>query len=577
MKAGIAKHLILAVCCSLAARVSMAGDVDHMVVHDVPREKLVKQFGRIPGQKLLAEDLAELAAYTFEGDTLRLLAVLVEWTDRPGTYPRESFDSLLFSRDIFPGGSVADYFREVSYGQMELTGDVIDWFNAGAYSPYFDFSSLFDDLDPIVDYSLYDGDGDHKVDAVCFIRSGNGEEDSGDPNDIWSYATSRPSGWGPFDNIKINRYNTSPETRPLRDPANPTQFLGVDTRNRIRVFCHELSHNLGLYDLYDYDYKLTYSSFTTPGDFNDHPIYDWCLMGYYGYGLFSIGSDIPSHLCGWSKAELGWIEPITLAEDFAGEITLRNIETETDSALFLLPIDMSQGEYFLLEYRNPQSAAQYDRYDSDFSCYFWPNLTYGCDPLDRGLLITHAHDSLVPDEDFVTMNSGTPRYAHYSVIIEDIGYNPDRPASFNPEGHPTDSAQWWYPYESRKGALLSDDVDGQSEFGPQTYPSSDGYGGRSGIYVRVDSIVSDRLYARVDMDYSEPPCCVLPGDIDHNGQLDALDIGYFVEYIWLNGPAPECDEEADVDGNDQIDALDVVYLVDYFFIVGAPPPADCPQ
>ena len=42
--------------------------------------------------------------------------------------------------------------------------------------------------------------------------------------------------------MRISRWSTSPETRPLRDPANPTQFLGVDTVNGIRVFAHELGH-----------------------------------------------------------------------------------------------------------------------------------------------------------------------------------------------------------------------------------------------------------------------------------------------------------------------------------------------
>ncbi|MFQ6008471.1 MAG: thrombospondin type 3 repeat-containing protein, partial [Candidatus Zixiibacteriota bacterium] len=319
----------------------------------------------------------------------------------------------------------------------------------------------------------------------------NGMEDSQDPNDIWSFAIDYGPGGGPgpFDGVYVSRWNTSPETRPLRDPSYPPAFLGVDTLNKIRVFVHELGHNIGLPDLYDYDDKLDTSTYTTLGDYNDHPLVDWCVMGYYGYGLLAIGSEIPSHFCGWSKKELGWIEPITLQGTFEN-LVIYDIETHNDSSLYKLKLNETGSEYFLLEYRNPHSTGKFDKLDSDFSCYLWPNLTYGGDTLDRGLLITHVDEDVYP-------NDGTPWYPHYAVMVMDAGYNPSMDTSANPEGHVTDSAQWWYPYETRKGALFSNNVPGQNLFSPTTYPSSDGYDGPSGIVVRVDSMVDDRLYAYV--------------------------------------------------------------------------------
>ena len=50
----------------------------------------------------------------------------------------------------------------------------------------------------------------------------------------------------------------------MRNPDNPTEFLGVDTLNNIRVVCHELSHNFGLPDLYDYDRKLDTTTYYKP-------------------------------------------------------------------------------------------------------------------------------------------------------------------------------------------------------------------------------------------------------------------------------------------------------------------------
>jgi len=280
-------------------------DLSRGIILDVPQERLESQFGKIPPSQLSRQDSMEIASYRFVGDTLKVLAIMVDWDNRPGTYSRETFDSLLFSRDVFAGWSVADYYHEVSYGQVTIVGEVMDWYNAGWYVGGYDFESLLWVLDPVIDYSQFDGNNDGDVDAVTFIRSGNGMEDSGNPWDIWSYAYiySPGHGPGPFDGVYVSRWNTSPETRPLRDSLDPRNFSGVDTLNRIRVFCHELAHCFGLPDLYDYDDKLDTMTYFTPGDYNDHPLVDWCVMGYYGYGLFSIGSDVASHFCGWSKKE----------------------------------------------------------------------------------------------------------------------------------------------------------------------------------------------------------------------------------------------------------------------------------
>lgn len=571
---------MLLVCCLgsiLLPGFAYSGDTDlgYTIIRDLPNEQKTALFGREVGLKLRPTELEKLATYRFTGSEFRLLAVLVDWTDRPGSHSAQTFDSFFFSEGVYPGGSVADYFNEVSYGQLTVTGEVIDWVNAGTYTEYYDFTDLFDVLDPIVDFSQYDGDDDGNVDAICFIRSGNGEEDSQDPNDIWSYAMISYVGWGPYDGKRIMQWNTSPETRPLRYESNPSEFSGLDTLNRIRVFCHELAHNLGLPDLYDYDNKLDQVTYYTPNDYNDHPLYDWCLMGYYGYGYFSLGQDVPSHLCGWSKMQLGWVAPLVVPETFEGTIAISNVETSTDSSLFMLPINEAEGEYFLLEYRDPKSTAKFDKLDSDFSCYFFPYLAYGCDTLDRGLLITHVHDSLVPIEEWFGLNDGTPTYAHYTVVVEDAGYNPGRPHGYNPEGHVTDSAQWWYPYETRKGALFSADVEEQRIFGPTTTPNSNGYGGYSAIYVEVMGAENGKLYVYVDMNVDQSSCCIWRGDIDDDGALTPLDAIYFVDYFWRGGPAPVCPDEANVNDDNRVDPLDAIYLVNYFWN-GGPAPVPCP-
>ena len=511
--------VVISICTS-----ANAVDLSKGMLLDIPNEIATRQFGRALVSTMSPEDSLGATSFRFSGDTLRLLAVLVDWSDRFHFWSPAKFDSLLFSQNVWPGGSVRDYIWECSYGKVVTTGTVIGWIDGGEYNSNYDFGSLFPSIDATIDFTQYDGDHNGDVDGVVFIRSGNGMEDTGNPIDIWSYAWifAPHSGWGPYDGMWIPRWNTSPETRPLRNPLDPTQFTGASTLNRIRVFAHELHHNLGLPDLYDYDSKLVISTFYTPNDANDHPVYDWDIMAYYGYGILSLGSEIPSHLTGWSKKELGWLTPITLTGNNYPALKIYEIETHADSSLYKIPINNDGTEYFLLEYRNPRSTGKFDHKDSDFSCYFHPKLKFGCDSLDRGLLITHI------DDQYEWGNNGTPGAPHYHVMVEDAGYNPSFDYTQNPGGDVTDSAQWWYPYETRKGALFSSETPGQTTFGPTTTPNSDGYTGPTGITVIVDSIIGDHLFVRITQQ-----------DSDGDGVVDAAD----------NCPAISNPDQLDSDGD----------------------------
>lgn len=519
-------------------------DLSRGVLLDIPESQALKQFGKMPPSRLTQAEMTAMSSFRFTADTLKVLAILVDWVDRPRINSAETYDSLLFSHNYWPGGSVADYYDEVSYGKLKVTGNVITYHSPRLYDSNFDFESILPLINPVVDFSQYDANHDGDADAVIFIRSGTGQELSHDPNDIWSYAMvyAPLGGPGPFDGVHVSRWCTDPELRPMHDPSYPPAFSGETPVAAIRVYCHELLHDVGLPDLYDYNSKLDTTTYFTPNDGNDHPVQDWCIMGYGGYGIFSLGDSIPGHPCGWMKKEAGWVQPIILQKGSSANLTIKNIETSTDSSLFLLPIDMTRGEYFLLEYRNPNSTARFDKLDNDYSVYFWPDLTYGADRMDRGLLITHVYDS--SGAYYWRINSGRP-YTEYTVAIEDAGYNPAHNRFSNPGGRLSDSAQWWYPYETQKGAAFSNDVANQERFGPSTFPSSAGYFGPTGIMVQVTAIAGDKLYATVGYDQDGDgvvdlidncPTVVNPdqADNDHDGVGNACD-------ACPNDPGPDLD------------------------------------
>jgi len=268
-----------------------------------------------------------------------------------------------------------------------------------------------------------------------------------------------------------------------------------------------------------------------------------------------------------------------------------------------------------LEYRNPRHPGLFDHFDSDFSVYFWPVLAYGADSLDRGLLITHVHDSLTAFP--YGINDGTPTFPHYSVAVMDAGYNPAMDYLTNPGGDVSDSAEWWYPYETRKAALFTNEISGKEQFTPTSTPNSDSYFGPSGVIVKIDSIVGDKLYADVTNPYADAdgdgwgdltdicPNTYNPdqADADSNGIGDACegccfgirgnvngdfedkvnisDLTYLTAYLFgvPAGPEPVCPEEGNVNGDftESINISDVTYLVKYLFDnpIGPAPPA-CP-
>lgn len=167
------------------------------------------------------------------------------------------------------------------------------------------------------DWTQFDNDGDGVIDLACFIYAGEGQNAVDDDNTIWPKESA--SG-GKINGISYGAYACSNE-------------LYNGKLDGIGTVCHELSHALGLPDLYDtrgYSFGMDY----------------WDIMDS---GSYCVDGKCP---CGYSAYE----------KDFMGWKSLVTLEAEPQKSLELLPISEggfgykvinknNSNEYYILENR----------------------------------------------------------------------------------------------------------------------------------------------------------------------------------------------------------------------------------
>ena len=271
--------------------------------------------------------------------------IMVTFSDRVPVYGRAEFDNLLFGA----GNSMRNYFSEVSCGKFTVSagpGGIVGWYTASREHDYYGGGAAGDDphaaglvVEAVkaadaagFDFAPYDRDGDGKVDVVCIIHQGEGEEASGDPSDIWCHGwdldTAAYFGDGPGpvrtnDGVTVNKYMMVPEV-----------FSGgIQT---VGAFCHEYGHALGLPDLYDIDDSSS-------------GLGTWSVMATGIWNGTSRLGDCPAHMDAWCKQKLGWVHPVVPPDNvMAAAIP----QAETNSFAYRL---WARGgpaaEYFLIENR----------------------------------------------------------------------------------------------------------------------------------------------------------------------------------------------------------------------------------
>ena len=244
-------------------------------------------------------------------------------------------------------GSVYDYFKDQSYGQFELTFDVVGPVQMDTTYQYYgqDIGKEGDDarpglmvatacqaVDPFVDFNDYDWDGDGEVDQVMCIYAGQGQADGGNRYTIWPHEwVLSESDWGStltLDDCIINTYAV----------ANERSGAGIEG---IGTICHEFSHCLGLPDMYDINYGGNYG------------MGDWSIMDS---GSYSGNGFCPSGYSSFDKFTCGWVTPTVLERN----VKIEGMHPLTDSPeVYMVRNDAYENEYYLIENRQKKGWDTY--------------------------------------------------------------------------------------------------------------------------------------------------------------------------------------------------------------------------
>lgn len=191
----------------------------------------------------------------------RALIILMQFADKKFSKKREDFEAL-FNEVHYNAdgaiGSVYDYYKEMSYGQLDLRSDIIGPYTSRHGMAYYGRNSSYGggDNNPEalfeealeyalseVDFTRYDSDNDGYIDNIHIIFAGYGEEADASSDAIWSH---QMTFYQPIQvqSLYVDRYSCSPELR-------GNKGNGI---TRIGAVCHEIGHALGAMDFYDTDY-----------------------------------------------------------------------------------------------------------------------------------------------------------------------------------------------------------------------------------------------------------------------------------------------------------------------------------
>ena len=279
---------------------------------------------RKAGSKAPAREEAVGTARVFP----RVPVILVSYPNMPYRVSKAAVDSM-FNAEHFDldgaTGSVRKYFYDQSngaynprfdiYGPVTVSGGFNTYANS-APKLVLEACALMDDS---LDFTLYDTDGDGKVDLTYCLYAGPPASDGNYIDKEWisnpdalvwpHYYTISYGGTSglknTFDGKTIDDYEVSSELDGTYSNAEKAVMAGVG------LACHEFGHGLGLPDLYE-----------TNSDYNHNckTLGSWDIMDY---GCYNNDVHTPPCYSAYERWFMGWLTPQLLNQ--AADVTLQNL------------------------------------------------------------------------------------------------------------------------------------------------------------------------------------------------------------------------------------------------------------
>ena len=270
------------------------------------------------------------------------LVILVEFSDVKFN-SRYDVDAKDYFNDMINGenfsqyggtGSALKYFVDQSGGKFKPSFDVLGPVTLPNTQSYYGKNDRWgidqhaeqmvthavEILDPDIDFSIYDTDGDGLIDNIFVFYAGQGEADFGSGDTVW------PHSW----DVRLGGENLKVDGVTVASYACSNEWR-EDDPDGLGTFVHEFSHVMGLPDLYNTEDP--YVSYTP-----DH----YSVMDY---GPYNNESRTPPNYGAYEKNALGWYEPLMLTEPMS--VSLEEIAS---GQFGLIPTEKTT-EFFLFENR----------------------------------------------------------------------------------------------------------------------------------------------------------------------------------------------------------------------------------
>ena len=327
---------------------------------------------------------------------VKILVIPVDFDDKPSTKINFTINNITSAlTGLGTTTSLHDYYYESSYGQLNLSFEVVDkWYRAKKNSSYYNDSKTISELvnDALAyynrkyDYSSFDSNSDGAIDGIILVHTLNS-----DTNLDLSWPATRNNvqydasgNRDTYDNVFAYRFFH----------VNFDQIL-VNRSLNTYTLIHEFGHMMGLDDYYDTNY--TERTFLSPLN-----------------GIDVMDSEF-SDQNAFSKLLLGWISEGKVINK-SKTIELNSFERTGDFAIISNNYDPSYGpfqEFYIIVYNSGLGLNSKAKYFNQ-----------------KGIIIYHVDGCLYTYDSGITMmnynNDQAGRYAERFNLIEfaNKDYNP---------------------------------------------------------------------------------------------------------------------------------------------------------